>query len=764
MKRVLKYVAILTVLILAAGIAIPHLAADQFGARIQAALESSLGRKVKIGSVHFNLLTGPGFTISDVTVYDDPSLSAEPILYAGALTAIPRILPLFAGRLAFSSVRLDDAHINLGRTASPDQPARWNVEPLIRPAFFQAFPNIIVNSGRINFKIGGVKAVFYILTDKLEVRPPSSRNQPWSIRLEGEPARSDRPAHGFGSFIADGKWTPAKGLADVTVKLERSEISDILTVLNGTDAGLHGVVSGQARLAGPLSALAINGRVNIRGIHGWDQLGISSQDWPIAIAGTWNIPAQLFELGARLAGQPNAPVNAHFRVAEYLGAPHWGGTVTCRAMAMQPLLPLARQMGVPIPDGVQLNGTLDGAISFSRSGLIEGSAFATKTSLAVSDTPPLELTDLHLLIVDGHATLAPAGIRTAPTDDATIEGDYSPREGTLRVTLNSKTMDIGGLHSHASLMNVPLLRDLQSGLWKGQLTYSLETGSPAKWTGAVDIQHANLVFPFLARPVRVASVHADLSANSLVLKRLQAHAGDLVVTGDYRYDTGALRPHKFHFSTPHATGAQLEALLRPTVSRGGLVSRALNTLNMGPPAPVPDWLAQIKADGELDIAALTIDGFAFEHFKSRLLWDGVQCKLTGAQASFSGGSATARIDADLSGNAPVYHVAGNLKSIAWNNGKVDANFAFDTSGMGRDTLANLRSEGSFEAREIDPDYNSIKGCYQFGWNGKSPRIQLNSLQLSDAEDTYIGSGSTAPNGEIVLEVEGNPRKIRLSLR
>jgi uncharacterized protein involved in outer membrane biogenesis len=150
MKRVLRILFALAVLVIVAGLAVPHFAADRFGEGAKQALEASLGRKVEIHHVEFNLFTGPGFTIYEVTIYDDPKLSAEPILYAGKLTAIPRIWPLFAGRLAFSSIRLEDAHINLGRTASPDQPAQWNVGALTRPALFQTFPSISVVSGGIN--------------------------------------------------------------------------------------------------------------------------------------------------------------------------------------------------------------------------------------------------------------------------------------------------------------------------------------------------------------------------------------------------------------------------------------------------------------------------------------------------------------------------------------------------------------------------------------------------------------------------------------
>ena len=90
-KRVLWCILGLLMLFVAFGIAVPHFTADRFRDGAQQALENSLRRKVKMGRVKYNLFTGPGFTISDVIIYDDPKLSSEPILYAATLTAIPSI-------------------------------------------------------------------------------------------------------------------------------------------------------------------------------------------------------------------------------------------------------------------------------------------------------------------------------------------------------------------------------------------------------------------------------------------------------------------------------------------------------------------------------------------------------------------------------------------------------------------------------------------------------------------------------------------------
>lgn len=79
MKRLLWSIFGAVALIVAFGFAVPHFAAGRFGAAAQRALERSLGRRVEVlGGVTYDLFTGPGFTISNVVIYDDPALVSSP--------------------------------------------------------------------------------------------------------------------------------------------------------------------------------------------------------------------------------------------------------------------------------------------------------------------------------------------------------------------------------------------------------------------------------------------------------------------------------------------------------------------------------------------------------------------------------------------------------------------------------------------------------------------------------------------------------------
>ncbi len=84
----MKRVIIITLLaVLAIGFAAPHIDIEFARPKIARALERGLGRRVDVGKVHFNLFTGPGFTVDDVTIHEDPRAGIEPFAYVVSLEA-----------------------------------------------------------------------------------------------------------------------------------------------------------------------------------------------------------------------------------------------------------------------------------------------------------------------------------------------------------------------------------------------------------------------------------------------------------------------------------------------------------------------------------------------------------------------------------------------------------------------------------------------------------------------------------------------------
>jgi len=63
---------------------------------------------------------------------------------------------------------------------------------LLHRTKFEALPALYVRSGRINFKFGDTKSVFYVTDTDLDVSPPSALSGQWRVRFSGQPARTDR--------------------------------------------------------------------------------------------------------------------------------------------------------------------------------------------------------------------------------------------------------------------------------------------------------------------------------------------------------------------------------------------------------------------------------------------------------------------------------------------------------------------------------------------------------------------------------------------
>src|ERR1035438_3692180 len=128
-KRLWLALAALAV-ILAILIVPPFLSVSRYKSSITQLISASLGRPVRLSSVEVRLLPRPGFLLTDLTVEEDPAYGAEPVLHASSVTASIRLLSLWRGRLELDTISVDDASLNLVRSA----PGHWNLDLLLRTA------------------------------------------------------------------------------------------------------------------------------------------------------------------------------------------------------------------------------------------------------------------------------------------------------------------------------------------------------------------------------------------------------------------------------------------------------------------------------------------------------------------------------------------------------------------------------------------------------------------------------------------------------
>jgi hypothetical protein len=367
------------------------------------------------------------------------------------------------------------------------------------------------------------------------------------------------------------------------------------------------------------------------------------------------------------------------------------------------------------------------------------------------------------VVLDGDRLRVPAAtVQGGGESEAQVELEYQLSDGAVDLRLSSEGMGVTALPLESARIPAPLLHSLSGGEWKGNLRYQASPRQTGEWIGQIELRDAGLAVPGLAEPVRIAEARAQIQGSRLIVDRLRASAGDLHLTGEYRYEPSAARPHRFRWSLPDVSAAQIERLLAPSLRRQeGFLRR---TLGIGR-SPLPEWLANRHADGAIQLASLAIGDIEISNLRARVLWDGARIQLTDARAQVENGQAAGHATVLLSGPLPAYRAAFQVESMDFKGGKLDTEATLETSGIGAELLTRIRAEGSFAGRGIELEgtdgLRSASGCFKLDWAQRPPRLRLTELQLATGAETYIGTGSRQNDGRLLLQLSSGTRQLRV---
>lgn len=757
-------------LVLAAGLIAPLLDVGRFGSRVRQSLRDALGREVEIGRVHLDLFNGPGFSVDDVVIHDDPRAGIEPFAYVESMSARVSFASFWTGRLEFSSLRLDNPSVNLVKPAS----GPWNFEGLLTrtvgtaPRGGARLPYLEVRGGRINFKFGDTKSVFYLTEAKLDVSPPDSSGE-WRIRFEGQPARTDRPAHGFGVLLARGRWKPdtrTGGQLDFSVDVEKNSIGELVRLLHGHDIGVHGLVTSHARLSGPASDVRISGRMQLTDIHRWDLLPPHGEGWTVNYSGRLDLLAQTLDL-ATLPSPAGAPLAVRFRASNYLSRPRWSALATLDRLPLAPLPELGRHMGLAVPEALSLDGEMSGAVGYSPDSGMQGTMTAETATLNAPGAAPVRFEQPVIAFEGSRVSLARTPFRFGSGAGAPeMQAEYRRDAQALDVIIVGDGTPIPGADSIPAqlLAGVPLLADCRNGAWSGLVRYRQAGDGPGTWTGIAEVARAEIPVDGFAEPFELASGRVAFGEDGAVMDGIMGRIGGIDVRGEYRYRPGNARPHTFRFVLPAANAEELERLLMPALERSeSLLARALR---LGRSSKLPAWLESRHAEGMLQIGALALGDFRLDKVRAHIRWDGAAIELTDFGAGFGGGAIAGRLSATLRRAAPSYRGSARFRSVAWAGGEWDGRARIETAGTGPDVMRNLRLEGSFSGKSIslvaDTEFKNFSGSYVVTLSGGLPLMRFSDLQATVGDDVYEGQGAAGPDGKLHFELTDGQRQMRMS--
>jgi uncharacterized protein involved in outer membrane biogenesis len=277
--------ALCVIVLLAAGLVLPPLInINRYQRRITELIARSLGRPVRLSSVELRLLPMPGFVLHDLSVSENAAFGAEPILSARTVVATVAIWPLWRGKLQISRISVDEASLNLVRTAQ----GSWNLETLMtgpaQPALTGAnlqaqnktvqFPYLEATNSRVNLKKGLEKTPYSLVNTDLSLW----QEQPgeWRVRLRGEPLRSDlsvsREADsGTGQLRLEARLRSAAQLRAMPLHLEAewrdAQLGQLSRLLLGSDAGWRGDLTADVQIDGNAEAAQTQARLRATGVR-----------------------------------------------------------------------------------------------------------------------------------------------------------------------------------------------------------------------------------------------------------------------------------------------------------------------------------------------------------------------------------------------------------------------------------------------------------------------------------------------------------------
>ncbi len=756
-------------LFLVAAAVAPFLKADRFAKPIRDALERSLHREVEIGRVRFHLITGPGFSVDDVVIHDDPAVGLEPLAYVTSLDIRLSWRSLITRRLELDRLQLVEPSLNLTKT--PD--GGWNFQPLLLQTLGVSrggsLPGIEVRSGRLNFKFGTLKSAFYFTNADLDLWRSGDSPQTFGLRFSGEPARTDRAAQGFGRLTGSGSWSFPPGREselDMDLELERSGISEVMTLIAGRDVGVHGSMTSGAHVSGQISDLAIRGQLRLQDLHRWDLLPTRGGEWPVAYRGRLDLWNQKLELETVQDVKVKLPVVARVRAAGYLAQPRWGVSATLDHLPAQSLLEIARQLGSAFPEGLTLDGAVSGVIGYSSSEGVQGQVRLTEGTFGTEESGAFRVVDAEVVVSGSRLNLGPARVFTPSGQVAIVTGQYDQAKDSLQLGIATKGLALAavnrGFGTLFDLNSAPLLSVCTGGLWHGTLHFSKDEGSSGEWSGAFGVEKTELALPGLREPLKIASAAISMQPERIHVTRLRGSIGDVQLAADYTYPGGP-GPHRVDLSISEVEAGQLEELLGPTLQRRqNFLARALRR-----PVLVPDWLRARKIEGVIRVGRLKLGDVTVSDMRGKLAWEGTSVSLSDVEARILDGRATGALRANLRQSQPVYSMTGEVVRLPWRGGQVSLGGKLETSGLGSDLWLNLTSAGIIEARAIEistEDVKSLNGSYELAIVRGVPRVQVTGMEMILGQETFYGQGGSQPDGHLQFELASAKRQMRLGGR
>ncbi len=767
MKYLLRIMLALVTVVLVVGILAPYVDADSFRGPIQNALEQTLGRSVQIGKVRFSLFSGPGFTLENVSIAEDPHYGLEPFAFVPSLEVRVRLDKLLIRQIRPLSLRLMDASVNLVKSDD----GTWNAVALVerlgapRRSPLNFFPVVSMSNGRVDFKLGARKTTLYLTETDVSVYPETSGKI--YFKFEASPARTDRAGNGFGHFTGNANWylKPAAesgNQLEADVTLEPSNISEITTLVQGQDLGVHGNMSGHMTISGPFANLQAQGELRLDDVHRWDLLPSPGDQWRVHYRALIDLEKHNLDLTTLSQNDTDNPFTLQLKATDFMTHPSWTVLTTMRKAPLASLLPLARRMGMVLPKGLQMQGAIDGVIGLSSSTGIDGGVAISDAVAEIPNMPPMRAKTANVTISGNQLHIEPAALESDAGGTLRAGGEMDLGGQNLAADISAERMPVAAFkQAIAAWFGLPdALMLLAAGDLNGhfRVSYSAVAQKPV-WSGQLQLTDITLNIPEVSVPVQLAQGRATFDETTFDLPRMSGTVGDISFNGSYHYSSGAKHPERLRLDFAKADLAILETDLAASLSDEGLLSRLPFTRRS-----LPAWIVRRNLDGEVTISECTISQIPLGRFAARFIWQGANVQLSDVDATLPNGKMSGTGTISLASRLPHYRFSGRVDGYSWNGGMLRIVGSADSIGMGELVLQNLRARGDFNGEGItfagNDAFDLLKGTFTLALRD-TPALKLSDVTAVQKDQEWTGDGATDADGKLTVDLSNADRHLHL---
>lgn len=766
-KRVVLGTTILIILVL---FVLPAINVSRFRLSVARSLSQALGREVTVQGISIQTFPQPGLLLNGVSVADDPSISAEPMLRADEVLATLRISSLWRGRLEIGTLKLSYPSVNLARSND----GRWNLESLLeraretpsaptakpRPETRPRFPYIEADGGRINLKLGNEKKSFALNDADFAVWMASEDE--WRMRLEARPIRTDANLSDTGTVKMVGSWRRAPQLHETPIQInywwDNGQLGQITHLIYGRDRGWRGTVHISGSISGKPEDLAARLDARVEDFRRYDILSGDSLSLELHCTSDYNFTSkQIGNIGCQLpAGSGTILARGSY---DFIPRPHIDLSLTAENLPMQFVALLARHAKRDLPSDMNVTGMLSAALAvrgdwgnhiWAGNGQvsdveIRSTVLSKPLVLGASrwslvgpgiEPPFSKRTAIARKLVAEELPhpsslawqLQPVSLKLGGAAPTTLAGWYS-REGYYMEVRGDAELD--RLFELSKLAGLPTPAAEVSGTAKGAIQISGEWAGFARptITGDAQLKTVTARFNGVSSPLKISAAHFTATPSLITVSKavgsFTAVRGALSFSAFWPQHCQEIQGNdpfrcgmQFNVAADQLNIDEVNSLLNPRAQKRPWYAALANSVIGSQRTKFPS----IYAQGQVSAAKLEFKSATASHVSSTLSITPAGFALTSIKADLFGGKYLGEIRCDLTSGIPAYTSSGNLQKIAMQD---VATIMKDSWASG---VANVDYHGSASGWSADDLLSAAAGSASFTWlNGALPHVELDSV-------------------------------------